>query len=521
MLSSRNRLLRVGYRTFGRTSLNYGMHLCMERAKRLHDIEWVSVSKYNAKTCDVILISFFWWAHFYDWAKFIVDANIDPRHARKPLIIIGGFQAYNFISLGSLFHWACIGDGEWFMSDALALVRNDRENEIERLDGAYWPGKETSTLWRSDPFSATAMQEPGQHITRIEIARGCKYKCAFCALTYLKPYRESSIEDTKALIAAAETKRVALFAPERLAHSGYDDIDCYVNDLGKKNAASDLRWDNLQGKAGYKGTILFGLEGMSERLRFGIGKHITDDDLVEGYQKLVQESEHGKRGIRFYIIVGLPGETAEDYEAWTSVLARLNETPEAKGMTLTPFVNTFMTQPHSPLQWAAAADIWTNYGKKFAKALWPHGHDDAKRWRMTIAFTPRIWGGTSRLKAQLAIRGDERVADVLLELATNPLLKAQVARPGMAGTTNFLRFLERHVGYNEDYLCGHLNPDDDYPWQKIRTYVPTETLKRRWFAYQRRVGMIGHDEYLRIKAARRFDDDKSEVGAPLFAEVAS
>ena len=495
--------MRVGYRTFGRTSLNYGMHLCLEQARQIEGVELVSTSVHNAKTCDVLLFSFFWWEHFYNFATFLVDAGLDPRASRRPLVIIGGFQAYNFISLGRLYHWACIGDGEQFLSDALRLVAAGAEDRIAELLGAHWPGKKTPTEWRSDAFSATAMQEPGQSVTRIEIARGCKYKCAFCALTYLKPYREAPVEMVRSLIDESRSKRVALFAPERLAHSGYDEIDCYVSEKGKASAAADLRWDNLMTRPGHKWTILFGLEGMSERLRFAIGKHITDEGLVEGYRRLVQESGKGSRGIRFYLILGLPGEAPEDYEAWTNLLRQLNETPEALGMTLTPFVNTFMPQPHSPLQWAASASPWIDYGARFAKALWPHGHDDSKRWRMTIAFTPRIWVARSRIKAQLAIRGDERVGNLFLEMAVNRELKALVAKWGNVGARALLRFVERNYGYDEAYLCGALDPTGSYPWQAVRTHVPHETLLRRWMGYQRRTGAIGVEEYQKLKIARQ------------------
>ncbi|OHE69841.1 MAG: hypothetical protein A2Z99_08365 [Treponema sp. GWB1_62_6] len=497
-----SRTLRVGYRTFGRTSLNYGMYLCLEQARTVEGVRLESMGQRTAGAFDVLLFSLFWWEHLYDYAAFLRRCGVDPAKSRKPLVIIGGFQAYNFVSLGSLYHWACIGDGEGFLPDALALARDGQEEMIGELSGAYWPGKTEITRWRSDAFSATAMVEPGQKATRIEIARGCRYRCAFCALSYLKPYREGRPEDIKALIAQGPNKNVALFAPERLAHSGYDEIECFTAAAGKTNTASDLRWDNLKTRPGHKGTVLFGLEGLSERLRLAIGKGITDSDFVDGCQKLVAESEKGKRGIRFYLILGLPGETEEDYAAWTELLRRLNAIPEANSMTLMPFVNTFLTQPHTPLQWAAAADPFGDYTGRFQLALWPHGHDDSKRWRMTIAFTPRIWGPLSRIKAQLAVRGDARVEGVLRDLAANRKLTSQTGRPGRVGARLFARYLEKHWGYDLDYLCGTLAPEGRYPWQVVETHVPTTGLRRRWQAYQRRVDMIDRECYLAIKSSR-------------------
>jgi len=478
--------LRIGYRTFGRTSLNYGLNLCVDQFNDHPDIELIDLGWANAKTCDVILISLFWWEHFYDYVKFLARAGIDPRKSRKPLIVIGGFNSFNFRSLGGLFHWGCTGDGEDWLPRAIGALLEGKEEAIADIPGTYWPLKKTTTQWQNTRFRSRAMTEPGQRVTRIEIARGCKYRCKFCALTYLKENREGTISEIKALIDAAPTKRVALFAPDRLSHSHYNELSEYLAEVGKVDNASDTRMDSLNRYGpNYQGTLLFGMEGVSERLRKAVGKSMPTERLVENLCRITRDSRTGKKNVRFYVIVDLPGETDEDYLEFTEFLAKLDAHPEAKQITLSPFVNTFLPQPLTPIQWAGIHPF-RSYKNKMAQTIWPHGHGNP--WRTTIAWTPRIWGATSRLKAQVVVRGDERAEAVLVNMAINKSLLAQVRKPGLRGAEAFLKFCEK-AGLDEQFLCGELPQETPLPWDRIETHVSKTVLLRSWHQYRRLAGM--------------------------------
>lgn len=486
--------MRIGYRTFGRTSLNYGLDLCIDRIRHRSDVELVDISTANARGCDVILVSLFWWEHFYNFVDFFARARIDPRKSRKPLIIIGGFNSFNFRCLGNLFHWACIGDGEEWLPPVIDLLIKGEEDKIAELPGTYWPGKESPTRWQNIKFQPYSMTEPGQKVTRIEIARGCKYRCKFCALTYLKQNREGTLDEIKALIDAAPTKRVALFAPDRLSHSDYAELSAHLAQVGKIDNASDTRMDSLNKfKGDYQGTLLFGMEGVSERLRKAVGKSMPTDRLVDNLCRITRESRTGHKNIRFYVIVDLPGETDDDYAGFSEFLDRLDERPEAKQMTISPFVNTFLPQPLTPVQWAGI-HLFDDYRKKMAQAIWPGATGEWKKLathgklrRATIAWTPRIWGPRSRLKANIVVRGDERCEALLLNIVLNKQLKAQISRPGNAGAERLLRFSEK-FGLDENFLCGEMPEDHPLPWDHIETHVPKLVLSRAWQQYKRIVG---------------------------------
>lgn len=479
--------MKIGYRTFGRTSLNYGLSMCIERIKNRPGIELVDVSWANAKHCDVLLISLFWWEHFYWYVDFLAKSGIDPRKSRKPLVIIGGFNSFNFRSLGKLFHFACVGDGEEWLPAAVEILLSKGEDGLSELPGTYWPYKTETTHWQNVKFRSYSMSERGQNITRIEIARGCKYRCKFCALTYLKQNREGTPDEIKALIDAAPTKRVALFAPDRLSHSHYNELSAYLAQVGKIDNAADTRMDSLNRYDGnYQGTLLFGMEGVSERLRKAVGKSMPTNRLVENLCRITRESRTGSKNIRFYVIVDLPGETDDDYLEFTEFIAKLDEHPEAKQITLSPFVNTFLSQPLTPIQWAGV-NIFEDFRAKMTRAIWPHG--SAKRWRTTIAWTPRMWGPLSRLKANIVVRGDERSEQILLNVVLNKQLKTQLRKSGVAGAEILMKFCEK-AGVSEEFLCGEIDESLPLPWDRIQTHVDKSILFRAWQQYKRIVGMI-------------------------------
>jgi len=493
--------LQVGFRTFGRTSLNYGMYLCLEHVHALPNVEVVSMAPHSARQCDVLLFSLFWWQHLFDYTEFLAEAKIDPRHSRSPLVILGGFQAFNLKGLGGLYHYACLGDGEDMLPAAVRAIAEGREDDVMDIPGCYWPGKEDVTTYQNVAFEGSAMAEPGQKVTRIEIARGCKCRCAFCALAHLKPYREGSLEQLVPLIEAAQTRRVALFAPDRLSHSQYGDLQECLDANNKSDNASDVRWDKLNLQHDYSGTILFGMEGLSERLRNAVGKPIPTDDLVQGFRGLVQNSPTGRRNFRFYLILDMPGETGADFEEFTDFLRRLNETPEAPDMIVTPFANTFLPNPHTPLQWAAV-DLWGDHRATIEKAIWPRVQGGSRHvWRMKIAWTPRIWGPTSRLKSLLVCRGDERMETVFVNLVTNKKLRAQVKKSGDGGARALLRFCQS-VGISEDDLCGEWVERRPLPWDLLRTHMPKDKLWKRWNAYRRVLGAGDGRTFAEVESAR-------------------
>ena len=472
------RKVRIGYKSFGRASLAYGLDLCLKRIEHIEAIELVSVSTHNAKSCDVLLLSVYWWQHLYDYMQFLTDAGLNPK-TRKPLIVIGGFQSFNFTPLGNLYHYACIGDGEEWLPKFIDAYLHSRD--IESIEGVSWPGKKDITVWQNAAFNPMSMREPGQHITRIEIARGCRYRCKFCALTYLKQYREGDAERVNQLISDADTKTVALFAPDRTSHSDYSKIQQHLEDVNKSDIASDVRLDTLKGSIKTPNHLRMGIEGVSYRLRRAVGKNYTNEDILETFRDAVNKSEN-KRGIHFYLVLDLPGEQDCDYEELLYIFNTINDWPEAERLTLIPFPNVFLPNPLTPLQWGGV-NVFTDFGKKYRKIS-----RASKRWNFVLAENIRMWGPMQRLKSLVAVRGDERSMNIIYNIVHNKKLKSDMIGSSRRGAEILMKFCTKN-GYTEDELCGEIPVSKELPWDNIQTHVRKDVIIKSWKHYKKTMEM--------------------------------
>jgi hypothetical protein len=455
-------------------------------------VELISVSPYTVHDCDVVLFSLYWWQHFYDYVKFLLQAGITPGTDRRPLCIVGGFSSYSIQALGDAYHWGCIGDGEAFVPAALQLAAQGRDDRIGELPGAYWPGKREPTRWQDVPFDAHQMVEPGQQVTRIEIARGCRYSCRFCALSYLKSYREGQPETVTDYIDQAQTKSVALFAPDRTSHSHFEAIQAHLAASNLHDLASDTRLDTLMEQGGASTHIRFGLEGCSERLRRAVGKAYSAAMFLDSIAAILDQAPNRKRGVRFYLILDLPGETEDDYAAFAALIQAVTAIPKVQGLTLMPIPNVFLPSPLTPLQYGGI-NVMTDFRTRFRQLVYPPTKDGMPYiWPFQMAYNARIFGPLERLKSMIVTRCDEeRTLPVLRNIVGNPGLKKLLRRGSLPGAEVLLRFAERE-GLSESYLCGEQAPDTVFPWSSFvtaRTERSPHMLPRAWNQYRRIAGM--------------------------------
>jgi radical SAM superfamily enzyme YgiQ (UPF0313 family) len=107
---------------------------------------------------------------------------------------------------------------------------------------------------------------------------------------------------------------------------------------------------------GYKKTgLTFAPEAGSQRLRDVINKNITDDEILNA---VGEAAGLGWNHVKFYFMVGLPTETADDLDAIASIARRSMERARAaqgkgfKSFSLTVSVSNFVPKAHTPFQWA-------------------------------------------------------------------------------------------------------------------------------------------------------------------------
>lgn len=415
--------------------------------------------------------------HFRAWG--IPFRSRDRRPAgRFPLVWAGGQGLHNPLPLAPCFDLAVIGDGEDPIPELLRLWHRHGSSDgflaaAATVPGVYVPDhhdRHEASIAQSvsADISITLREDIAVNLNgqrRVEIARGCQYKCTFCSLGWRTPLRENSGEQIIATIKRSP-RVVHLQAGDAESHS---DI-AMVRDALRAHGGRDNGWtgrldtllDNPDVEADGTKKYAFGVEGISFRLRRAVGKgYLTDERLIADtgtfFDAITRDATRRRIDTRgraaWHVIAGLPTERLDEVRAMRDVLRALDERQRGKGrVNLTLHWQPFEPLPGTPMQWCPAG----SGARRLAAAL-----RDAEG--MDWVAVRQLGGRTDdmgRLCAVLA-RSDERGADLLEALAGGPVSILDAER--ITGAT-----------------AGQMDPDAPVPWSFVRTHMPPETLRRAY-----------------------------------------
>ena len=432
--------MRVGYLTFGRDDFGYGMALCLDAIKDKHEI--YRVTPKTARHVDMLLFSCFWWEHVYLLANFLRSAKIRLSDAKRPKIIVGGFNTFNPVPFAEYADSVVVGDGEEIL---LGL--------LDGMDapGVYRKGIESVKWQNVSPLPGFCHETNG--VARIEIARGCKYRCKFCAVAHLKPYREVPAEEIIQLLRKTSCKSVSTFAPEPTLHSQDDEITQACIRLGKSRMDSDVRLDRLEHRS--MSVPRIGLDGLSERLRKSVGKPYSSEQVIEAIRKAIAQ---GRKGMFVYLILDLPGEAEEDFAEFRELLIRCGEIPGASEFLLKISPNVFMPNPHTPMEMEPIH--WDRpYGQMWSDFF---GRGEDRTWEMMIAERSRAFSPAMRVLSMLSTRSGKEFLEIEEELSRNRAIGISGGRVICRDLPRLLRVLDRCGGV--DRYC---EIPTEIPWKAV------------------------------------------------------
>lgn len=429
--------MTAGVLTFGRDAFGYGL------AAAMAGMPHVRVTPRTARLVDWLFLSCFWWEHIYLLADFMRRAGLALRSATRPRICIGGFApSFNPVPYRCYGDVVVVGDGEDVPGKLVAG---------EPIESAY-TGAETVVPYRSVPLRVVEYQ--ANNISRIEVARGCRYRCRFCAVAHHKPYRELPIDEIERAVAAAKQPRVALFAPEPTLHSGYDQFADICARHGKSRSDTDVRLDRVDFR-NCSMTPRFGLEGISERLRRSVRKPYSNDFVVEVISRAI-----GNVGAIFiYLILDLPGETDEDWAEFAALLERIDQLPGVSALTLKPSPNTFLPTPGTPM--ADDGIHWdVDYREKWERFFMrgrrrPYQH--VKLVPQWSAFSPGM-----RVLSMVATRAGSEFGELERELTCRGAIRVASGRVQAVSLPVILRVLDNYGGV--EHYCGKRTGG---PWEVV------------------------------------------------------
>ena len=379
-----------------------------------------------------------------------IPIHSQKRNQNHPLVFGGGsVLTANPEPLADFFDVVLLGDGEELLDnfiDAYKEVREaDRETKLRHLaqvPGIYVPSLYQITYhglegtikaiepvdssipsqvkkqtYRGNTLSASVVvteKAAWENIYMVEVVRSCPEMCRFCLASYLTlPFRTASLENS--LIPAIDkglqvTNRLGLLGASVTQHPEFESLLDYLGQskyedvrLSIASVRTNTVTEKLAQTLAQRDTrsLTIAVESGSERLRQIINKKLSNQEII---QAAVNAKKGGLKALKFYGMVGLPGEEDSDIEATISMMQQVRKS--APGLRLTLGCSTFVPKSHTPFQWFGVNKDSQKKLKLLQKKLGSQGID----------FRPESYNW-SVIQALIS-RGDRRLSQ-LLELTRN------------------------------------------------------------------------------------------------------
>jgi hypothetical protein len=363
-----------------------------------------------------LLVTLTWWKDVYEYIWWFHQAGLSLAK-RQPIVIIGGQAAANPAPLQPWFHVAVVGDGEACIVPILQALETGASPA--GLEGVWSPDAPVTPACAPTIPAEPYCEQRKAAIARIELARGCRHQCAFCQVSWSKPYREQTLANVMSQLAAVNTPRVSCFAPNRTGYSHLNEVMAEVTRRGLMNCGSDTRLDTVR-KFPVIDLARFGVEGFSERTRRLLHKVPSNDDLIDGLLYLAHTVRRPDgspmRSAEAYLIGDLPGEDRPEHDEFWDTLARF-DAQLTERFTLFLSVSSFAPSPHTPM-WHCAIRPYHDFSFLPRAGVRVETTNRPKLRHLVIACRGGVAPAPARLCQMLLARGDARVSRVLLWLAT-------------------------------------------------------------------------------------------------------
>lgn len=443
------------------------------------------------------------------------------RGPEDPPIIAGGPCAFNPEPMSPFIDLFVLGDGEEVMLELMQLwVKTGNKDsflkEAMRIRGVYVPkyytpeykdgvyqGLHPTTQEAPFPVQKALINDldkcfyPKQMITPfmdivhdravMEIFRGCTKGCRFCQAGIIyRPVRERSIENLlgniDSLLKEGGFDEVGLSSLSTLDYSAIyplvDELTQRYSEEHVRFSLPSLRLDTfsidvlklLQNQR--KGSLTFAPEAGSQRMRDVINKNVDESDLFSTMEEIFKE---GYKKVKFYFMMGLPGETMEDVKAIADLSKRVlelyKEITGRRDLEINISTSCLVPKPFTPFQWMPMENIGDFQEKQhYLKGLlkgksFRYNYHDAK---------------TSVLEGHIC-RGDRKMGEVLeLAYKKGAFLDAWDEH----FNENIWREAFLELGMDLDKGIS-FSLDDVLPWDHIDVGVTKDFLKKEWLAAEK------------------------------------
>lgn len=385
-----------------------------------------------------------------------------------------------------------VGEAEAGLAEVLAKIRQaamagaDKAAclaAVAHMPGVLVPGLTRTPVRRAVAACAdgpTVLAEPAhscfvsghaafRDMFLVEVNRGCPYGCRFCAAGYVyRPPRQARLAGLQALIEDVSPRKVGLVGTALTDWQDLLPFLVWLKKRGTKFSLSSIRADGVTPEllgilreAGLR-TLTLALEAPSVRLRRAANKQLSVEALLRAVSLA---GKHGVNHLKFYLIVGWPGETEADFDELAPLMRDIAAAGSVgvgkRGVAhATLSVNPLVPKPVTPMQWAPMA---SEAAIEAAYAAVRAAVKPLKGFKVEVENA-----SAARLQGLLA-RGDE---------ALFPLIEQAVT----AGS--FRRALKTWDGDVAAVLDRQHPQDEVFPWDIVDVGVSRDFLWREWERYK-------------------------------------
>ena len=451
---------------------------------------------------ELLGFSFSWELDYVNLLNLLEALDIPVRAAHRdetaPLVFGGGpVLTANPEPFADFFDLILLGDGEDLLEsfiDAYKQVRGaDRLTQLRYLaqvPGVYVPSLYEVTYhspdgaiqsiqpiakiptqvhkqtYRGNTLSASTVvteKAAWENIYMVEVVRSCPEMCRFCLASYLTlPFRTASLDS---LIPAIErgltvTNRVGLLGASVTQHPEFETLLDYLSQpqyeqvrLSIASVRTNTVTEKLARTLASRDTrsITIAVESGSDKLRRIVNKKLTNEEIIEA---AINAKAGGLKAIKFYGMVGIPGEEEADVEQTVEMMQAVKKA--APGLRLTLGCSTFVPKSHTPFQWFGVNPQAEKRLKFLQKQLRSRGVD----------FRPESYNW-SVIQALIS-RGDRRLS---------PLL--ELTRQYGDSVGSFRRAFKQLKGQLPEldyYVHTDWHTEQILPWSHLQGPLPQTTL---------------------------------------------